>query len=196
MEPIVTAGIKPRSTGGRGRACILGLAGCLMVCLPNLASGQGQLDQEIASLAGLPPLYLSVNPLSGTARGAGLSTEALLARLVARLREARIATLAPGDTAAYKAPENVRRPLLALSVTVLDLLRGWTALVSLDLRQNACITHWTAESGILCYPFKTWTDVRIISSGPNGLRGDVREVLDEQLDLFVMHYLRANAESP
>jgi hypothetical protein len=167
-----------------------------MVCLPNLASAQGQLDQEIASLAGLPPLYLSVNALSGTARGAGLSTEALLARLVARLREARIATLAPDDTAAYKAPENVRKPLLALLVTVLEIQGGWTALVSLGLRQNACITHPPAESGILCYPFTTWTDVRIITSGPNRLRGYVREVLDEQLDMFVMHYLRANAESP
>jgi hypothetical protein len=173
----------------------LGILGVFSLgCLANPL--QAQVAEEIASLAGLRPLYPNVVPLSGTARGAGLSTEALLARLEARLREASIATLAPGDTAAYRAPENARKPLLTLTVTVLDIQGGWTAMVSLDLRQNACVPHPPAESGILCYPFKTWTEARIITSGLNELPAYLRAALDEQLDKFVMHYARANPEAP
>ncbi|MEE8551029.1 MAG: hypothetical protein V3T08_07220 [Gemmatimonadota bacterium] len=52
------------------------------------------------------------------------------------------------------------------------------------------------EPATPCSLYKTWNIQRILTSAPDELPRYVRENLDELLDLFVMHYLRANAESP
>ncbi len=166
-------------------------AACLLSVTPQ-ATGQGQLDQEIASLAGLSLVFLIVQ-VDTEGRDAGLSAETLLARLVTRLHEARIRTTT--DTSAFLAAEN-RKPALAVSVNALEI-RGWGWASSLDLSlwQQACVTHPPSETGVLCSQFRTWSDRRILTSGREELPRFLLETLDEQLDLFVMHYLRANPDA-
>ncbi len=117
------------------------------------------------------PMYLLVEDLHSDADEIGLTKESLTAAVESRLRSAR---LYEGDRAA---------PYLYLNVSVV----GQASNISLQYKRWMC--H--SASG-LCGTATTW------DTGGTGTHGDdatfVRSKVSEQVDAFLLKYLRVNEE--